>query len=267
MQNIIFEKVDRVGILTINRPEALNAINRASLLELKHFMEVDVEKEEIYVLIITGAGKKAFIAGGDIKEMNDMTQKEMLEYLNLGQDVSFLLERGKIITIAAVNGYALGGGLEIALSCDFIYASDTAKLGLPEVTLGLIPGFGGTQRLIRSVGSRRAKEMIFSGQYVSADEAQKMGMINKVFTPENLIPEAIEAAKRILKNSYFSVEEAKIVVNDGADMPIKVAMELEKQACALCFSSTDRIKGMSAFIQKRSPGFEWGKERNEVDSL
>lgn len=265
MKNLSFKKIDRVGILTINRPDALNAINQATLLEMKEFIEVTAEKEKIRALILTGSGEKAFIAGGDIKEMNGLSSKEMFKYLGLGQRVTFLLEHGKIITIAAVNGYALGGGLEIALSCDFIYASKTAKLGLPEVTLGIIPGFGGTQRLLRAVGSRRAKEMIFTGKFIQADEARRIGMVNEVFNPEDLIPEAIKTAEEILKRSVFSVRQAKIVINHGADLAITAGMAIEKQACTLCFNSPDRIEGMHAFIHKRSPKFDVDSENLDYE--
>ncbi|MBI1925407.1 enoyl-CoA hydratase/isomerase family protein, partial [Candidatus Poribacteria bacterium] len=168
MNHLIFEKKEYVGILTISRPEVLNALNRSVLEELDSFLVAVVPREGIRALVVTGAGEKAFVAGADIKEMRMFDVPGILAFCELGQRVALRLETMDAVTIAAVNGYAFGGGLEIALACDFIYASRTAKLGLPEVTLGLIPGFGGTQRLARGVGTRRAKEIILSGQPITA---------------------------------------------------------------------------------------------------
>jgi len=252
-----FEKKDTVGILSIHRPEVLNALNRASLEELCRFLEDDVPRENLQVLILTGVGNKAFIVGADIKEMNGFSPVQMLAFLDLGQRVTFLLERQDLICIAAINGYALGGGLEIALACDFIYASATAKLGLPEVTLGLIPGFGGTQRLSRAIGSRKAKEMIFTGRMITADEAYAAGLVNRVIPPDQLIPSSLETAQWIVQNSPIAVLESKRAINMGTQMALYEAMELEKQACTVSFATDDRRKGMEAFIQKRKPQFRF----------
>jgi len=256
MKYFLFEKKDRIGILTINRPRALNALHRASLEELLRFLDTEIGRENICVLILTGAGGKAFIAGADIKEMNQLSPVQMLEFLDLGQRITVLLERPDLISIAAVNGYALGGGLEIALACDLIYASTTAKLGLPEVTLGIIPGFGGTRRLSRAIGNRGAKEMIFSGQAISADEAKEVGLVNKVVAPKQLLPEAVKMAEKIVRNSLFAVFEAKRTIQGGANMALLEALELEKQACALSFATEDRRERMDAFRQKRIPQFK-----------
>lgn len=255
MEYLSLEKKGTVGILTLRRPEALNALHRAALEELHRFLAMDLPREGIRVLILTGAGDRAFIAGADVKEMNTLSLIQMLEFLDLGQRVTFLLEREDIVTIAAVNGYALGGGLEIALACDFIIASHTAKLGLPEVTLGLIPGFGGTQRLARAVGSRRAKELIFTGRLISAAEAWQAGLVNRVVPPEELVAAALETAERIVENSPIALLEAKRAINFGANMALLEAMELEKQMCTVAFGTDDRHEGMDAFIQKRKPRF------------
>jgi len=255
MEYLSFEKREAVGLLTMRRPEALNALHQASLEELNRFLSAGLQAEGIQVLILTGAGDRAFIAGADIKAMNGLSSLEMLDFLDLGQRVAWLLERQDIATIAAVNGYALGGGLELALACDLIYASQNALLGLPEVTLGLIPGFGGTQRLARAIGTRRAKEMILSGKPISAQEAWQIGLVNRVFPPQDLIPAAMALAEQITRNSPIAVREAKRAVNFGAIPGLQEAMELEKQICAVTFGTEDRREGMAAFIEKRKPSF------------
>lgn len=252
MTNLLFKEIDNVGILTINRPDALNALNRSTLTELEAFLEHDLNNSGILALIITGAGNKAFIAGGDVKEMNAMSSHEMHSYLELGQRVTFLLEESDKIVLAAINGFALGGGLEIALSCDFIYANRSSTIGLPEVKLGLIPGFGGTQRLLRAIGVRRAKEWILSGKIFTADDACQIGLVNKVFADDELIPESLKFLREVLGNSLYSIKTAKKTINQGADMAFKCAMELEMNACQSCFSSNDRVERMSSFIHRRS---------------
>lgn len=256
MDYLLFEKIDRVGILTINRPKALNALNMQILLEMHQFLSQDILKEGIQVLIVTGAGEKAFIAGADIKAMNAMNSVQMYDFLTLGQKVTLLLERADFVTIAAVNGFALGGGLEMALACDFIYASAKAKLGLPEVTLGLIPGFGGTQRLARAVGTRKAKEMVFTGNFIRAGEAKALNLVNEVVEPEQLKDVCLEVAGKICGNSFFAVLEAKRSINLGYNISLPEALEMEKQMCTVSFTTDDRVEGMDAFINKRKPDFK-----------
>ncbi len=251
MEYLRFHKDGAVGVLTVCRPEALNALHRASLEELDYFLTIGLAEERIRVLILTGDGDRAFIAGADIKEMNTLSPIQMLDFLDLGQRVTFLLEQQDVVTIAAVNGFAFGGGLEIALACDFIFASETATLGLPELTLGLIPGFGGTQRLARALGTRRAKEMIFTGQPISAREACQAGLVNRVISSTDLMGTTMKIALRIIETSPVALRESKRAVNCGMGMPISEAMELEKQMCVVAFGTDERRERMDAFIQKR----------------
>lgn len=256
MNHLIFEKKEYVGILTISRPEVLNALNRSVLEELDSFLVDVVPRQEIRALVVTGAGEKAFVAGADIKEMRMFDVPSILAFCELGQRVALRLETMDAVTIAAVNGYAFGGGLEIALACDFIYATRTAKLGLPEVTLGLIPGFGGTQRLARAVGTRRAKEIILSGQPITADEAHAIGLVNRVVDGNGLLDACLEVASQICRNAFGAVVQAKRSINDGIDLPLAEGLELEKQAFVRAFDTEDRREGMAAFVEKRRPKFK-----------
>jgi len=244
MTHLQIEKIDSISIVKVNRPEALNALNEAVLLELRDFLTQDDSR----VLILTGAGDKAFVAGADIKAMEKMDQSEIEDFCELGHSVMNLLDHGKQATIAAVNGYALGGGLELALACDFAFASRNAKLGLPEVTLGIIPGFGGTQRLSRAVGTRKAKEMILTGKPVKAEEAEKIGLVNRVCDPEKLLEECLDVAKLIAGQSPAAIAQAKRVINEGADAELREALELEKQSFVECFATPERKAAMQAFL-------------------
>jgi enoyl-CoA hydratase len=255
VEHLKFEQTNQTGLLTINREKALNALNRDLLLELEDFLQNTLPQQDTRVLIITGAGEKAFIAGADIKQMQNLNHFEMLKFCDLGQKVGILLETIDVVTIAAVNGYALGGGLEIALSCDFIYASENAKLGLPEVSLGLIPGFGGTQRLLRAVGTRQAKELVMTGNQISASESLDLGLVNKVFPQNELIENCYKTADRIHKNAFTAVSQSKRSINNGNALSMRDALELEKQCCAVCFASDDRLEGMTAFVEKRLAQF------------
>ncbi len=255
MKFLSFEKKERLGLLIINRPQALNALNKALLEEIDRFLSTQITSENIRVLILTGEGK-AFIAGADIKEMQAFNESQIREFCNLGHRVARRLETLEQVTIAAVNGYALGGGLEMALACDFIYAANNARLGQPEVSLGVIPGFGGTQRLSRAVGTRKAKEMISTGLLLDAEESLRFGLVNKVVEPDRLLDEAMGAAEKIIQNSFSAVSRAKRVIGEGADLPLPEALELEKKNFVACFSTPDQSEGMAAFIEKRKPGFE-----------
>lgn len=253
MDHLQFTAHEDIGVLTINRPEALNALNHQLLRDLSAFLTT---KHAIRVLILTGQGDKAFIAGADIREMESMSTGDS-QYLSvLGQKVTLLLENAPFVTIAAVNGFALGGGLEIALACDFIYAARRAKLGLPEVSLGLIPGFGGTQRLARAVGPRMAKELIFTGKKITAEEALRIGLVNQVCEDNHLLDSCQQTAKEMLKNSTASILRAKHVINSCIHLPIEVALEHERQGFIQCFSYPDRLEGIHAFLEKRAPHFE-----------
>lgn len=251
MKYLTYEKDGEVGVLKVNRPEALNALSIAVLEEIRDFLEHTVKDDNLKVLIFTGEGDKAFIAGADIKEMKAMRHREILDFLELGQGVTHLLENAHFVTLAAVNGYALGGGFEMALACDFIYASKTAKLGLPEVTLGIIPGFGGTQRLSRAIGTRLAKEMIVTGKHITAEEAHHLGVVNAVCEPDKLLEECHAAAQRIAKHSSMAVQQGKSAVNFGYQLGIHEALEIERNMFVVCFATKEREQAMNSFLEKR----------------
>ncbi len=255
MEYFLFEKRGRVGILTVNRPEALNALCTPLLDELNRFLSDDIQAEQLRALIVTGAGK-AFIAGADIKEMLALTAEENQAFCELGHAATGALEALEMLTIAAVNGFALGGGTEMALACDFIYAAAGAKFGLPEVTLGLIPGFGGTQRLARAVGGRQAKELIMTGRMIDAQEALAIGLVNKVVEPDALLDEAVATAELVLSNSFSAAMRAKRAVDQGIDLPLAKGLELERKAFVDGFGAKDRKEGLSSFVEKRKPDFE-----------
>ena len=258
-QTIKFEMKDSVGYLTINRPAKLNALNVEVLSELKELL-TDLKNDENFHfkgILLTGEGEKAFIAGADIAEMSEMTPSDAYTLGHLGQQVSVLLETLQVPVIACVNGFALGGGCEMAMSCDFIYATDNAVFGQPEVKLGLIPGFGGTQRLAKLVGRNNAKEMIFTGRNVKADEALKMGLIVRTFaTKASMMDEAVNTLKAISVNSPFAVSIAKKVMNEGIDLTINEGLQLEKRQFSGIFSSEDMQEGTRAFVEKRTPSFK-----------
>jgi enoyl-CoA hydratase len=249
MAEINFQKNGQIGILTINRPKSLNALNRSTLNELLTCL-AQACNEKLRALILTGEGEKAFIAGADIKEMQQMGHLEMQEFCELGQSVTLALERAPFLTIAAVNGYALGGGLEMALACDFIYASDSSKMGLPEVTLGIIPGFGGTQRLLRAVGTRQAKELILTGKIMTAQKALEIGLVNKICPPATLLKDCLEVAQTVAENPSLAVKQAKKALNSGSEMGLLEGLELEKNMCTVCFASPEREEKMTAFANK-----------------
>ncbi len=255
MNNLSYEKWENTGILTINRPDKLNALNSETLKEILIFLTHQLNKENIAALILTGAGQKAFVAGADIKEMSESNHVDIGNYIELGQKVSLQLEQANVVTIAAVNGFALGGGLEMALACDFIYAANNAVFGLPEVSLGLIPGFGGTQRLARCLGTRLAKEMVFTGKKIDSDTALRLRLVNEVHPQSQLIENCKKTALKIGKNGPFAVKEAKKAINNGIEAPIHNALELEKQAFQTVFATEDRIEGINAFLEKRSASF------------
>ncbi|MBY0412590.1 MAG: enoyl-CoA hydratase/isomerase family protein [Bdellovibrionales bacterium] len=258
-QTLKFALNDRFGVITINRPTKLNALNAELLSELKELL-TDLkgdDKFEMRGLIVTGEGDKAFIAGADIAEMSDMTPSDAYTFGQLGQQVTLLFETLHVPVIACVNGFALGGGCEMAMSCDFIYATENAVFGQPEVKLGLIPGFGGTQRLAKLVGRNNAKEIIFSGRNVKADEALRMGLAVKLFpSKEAMMEEALKTLKSISANSPFAVSIAKKVMNEGIDLTISEGLQLEKRQFSGIFSSEDMREGTKAFMEKRAPSFK-----------
>jgi enoyl-CoA hydratase len=250
MENLLYEKQDKVGILKINRPHAMNALNAEVLNELLKFLHHLGSQREISVLIFTGVGERAFIAGADIKEMQNMDHLQMLQFCTLGQCVSHALESAPFVTLAAVFGYALGGGLEMALACDFIYAGQSAKLGLPEINLGIIPGFGGTKRLSEAVGPRRAKEMILTGKTLTATEAFELGLVNRICSDGELLKDCLDIAQTIAKYSPHVISQAKRAVNLGHYLPVHEALELERNICAVCFAAPERAHAMTAFFNR-----------------
>ena len=255
-KNITWSKDGNFATLTINRPDAFNALNGETLKEMECALYEIENDKEIRALILTGSGEKSFIAGADIKAMVEMNAIDMQRFCDLGQKVTLKLERMDVVTVACVNGFALGGGLEMALACDFIYAKKGAKVGLPEVTLGIIPGFGGTQRLLRAVGTRLAKEMVFSGKMIETSEAKEIGLVNKVCEGEKLLEEAKTTLNKILTNGPIAIKAAKRSINNGEALSMENALELEKTMCAFCFGTNDRKEGMTAFVEKRKPNFK-----------
>ena len=251
--NIILQKEEKIALVTINRPESLNALNSKTIQELSDiFGELDADKE-IRVIILTGSGEKSFVAGADIKEFSDFGAKAAEELSRTGQHLLFdKIENLSKPVIAAVNGFSLGGGLELAMACHIRYASENAKLGLPEVTLGLIPGYGGTQRLPKLVGKGMANEMIFSAKMISAQRAKEIGLVNEVFSLEELLPKTKELATIISRNSPLGISKAIIAVNQ---YDRETGFETEMKAFGELFDLDDKKEGVQAFLEKRKPSF------------
>jgi enoyl-CoA hydratase len=251
-ETILVEHDPAISLITVNRPKSLNALNSHTLRELTLAVR---ECADTRVLILTGAGDRAFVAGADISEMVPMGPWQAREFSELGHVLTALIEDIPAATIAAVNGYALGGGLELAVACDMIFASENARLGLPEVSLGVTPGFGGTQRLVRLVGKLRAKEMIFTGDWVDAKRAQEMGLVNAVLPQEKLLDHCRLIALKIAQKGPLAVARAKRLVERGYDMPLRAANRQEAESFALLFDTEDRREGMRAFVEKRPARF------------
>ncbi len=251
-ETLLFERNGDLGTLTINRPAKLNALNIQVLRELKICLS-ELSTLDLKGLIVTGEGEKAFIAGADIAEMKLMTVGEARAFSELGQQVTILFETQPFPVVAAVNGFALGGGFEMAMSCDFIFATANAVFGLPEVKLGLIPGFGGTQRLARIVGERRAKEMMFSGRNVNAQEAKKLGIALEVFASKAELLDGVQNwFKLSTSNSPYAISRAKIALQKS----LHEGLKLEAQEFGNIFQTPDMIEGTSAFIEKRKSTFK-----------
>lgn len=251
MTHILLEKKDHVAIATVNRPKALNALNSEVLNDLNTLLDEIAADPEIRVLVLTGSGEKAFVAGADIGEMSTLTKAEGEAFGKKGNDVFRKLETLPIPAIAAVNGYALGGGCELAMACDIRLCSDTAVFGQPETGLGITPGFGGTQRLARLVGPGMAKQLIYSARNIKADEAQRIGLCNAVYPAEELMPAAEKLAETIAKNAPIAVRACKKAINEGLEMPMDEAVALEEKLFGSCFETADQKEGMQAFLEKR----------------
>jgi enoyl-CoA hydratase len=252
---LLVEREGAVLTLTINRPKALNALDADTMHALLEALSTAVGTEEIRCVIITGAGERAFVAGADIAAMVDIGSWEARAFTELGHGLADAMETLPIPIIAAVNGFALGGGCELAVACDFIYAARTAKFGQPEVNLGLIPGFGGTQRLPRRIGVARARELIFTGEIISADEALRIGLCNRVFEPADLLPKARATAAVIAAKPPLAIADAKRALRRSEELSLSAGNELEQQLFAGLFATADRREGMKAFLEKRPAKF------------
>ena len=250
MAFVEFEIKGQVGILTINRPEALNALNDQVIAQLGETLD-GIDTDAVRCVIVTGSGAKAFVAGADIAQMSGLTKTEGTAFGKLGNDVFRKLETLPIPTIAAVNGFALGGGCELAMSCDIRLASENAVFGQPEVGLGITPGFGGTQRMARLIGPGKAKELIYTARNIKAPEALACGLVQAVYPAEQLMAEAEKMASRIAGNAPIAVRACKKAINDGLQVDIDRAVEIEEGLFGSCFETEDQKSAMAAFLEKR----------------
>ena len=258
MEFIKYETEDRIALLTIDRPKALNALNSSVLEELDQAIDA-VDLQEVRALIITGSGEKSFVAGADIAEMNNLTKEEGFAFAKKGNDIFRKIESLPIPVIAAVNGFALGGGCELSMACDIRLCSENAVFGQPEAGLGITPGFGGTQRLARIIGIGRAKELIFSTSNIKAEEAYRVGLVNHIYPVEELLPQAKKLAAKIAANAPIAVRNCKKAINDGLQTDIESAIVIEENLFGDCFETHDQKEGMGAFLEKR-------KEKNFINS-
>lgn len=254
-ENLIVDKSERTAMVTINRPSVLNALNKNTLVELLQVIPILEQDDEVDVVVVTGAGEKAFVAGADIAYMQSLSAMEGRAFGILGNKVFRSIELMSKPVIAAVNGFALGGGCELAMCCDFRLASNRARFGQPEVGLGITPGFGGTQRLARLVGLGMAKQLLFTGQTIGAEEALRIGLVNMVTEPETLIDQVMSIANKISQQGQMAVRLCKSAVNEGMQSDIDRGITIEADAFGLCFSTQDQKEGMQAFIEKRKPQF------------
>jgi len=253
--NLLLDIREHVAIVTINRPKALNALNTETVEELLDVFYKLGQDPKIRVIILTGSGEKAFVAGADIAEMSTMSPVEARRFSKMGHQLMNLIENTPQPVIAAINGYALGGGNEIAMACDIRLASETAKFGQPEVNLGLMAGFGGTQRLTRLVGSGRACEILLSGEMIDAEEAYRIGLVNHLYPPAELMPAALALAQTIARRAPLAVQRTKSAVYRGQDMDLNNAQAYEAEVFAQLFSTKDQKEGCAAFLEKRKPLF------------
>ena len=252
MSFVSCEVQDRVAVLTIDRPKALNALNPEVLNDLKAAFE-GIDQSEVRCVILTGAGDKSFVAGADIAAMSTMTKAEGEAFGKQGNDVFLMVENFPLPVIAAVNGFALGGGNELAMSCDIRLASENALFGQPEVGLGITPGFGGTQRLARLVGVGMAKQLVYSATNIKASEALRIGLVNAVYAPDQLMDAARKLAGKIASNAPIAVRNCKQAINEGIELPIAEAVQVEERLFGACFETHDQVEGMSCFLSREKP--------------
>ena len=248
----ILETKGAIAVLTVNNPKALNALSPAVLQDIDAAID-SIDLDTVRCLIITGAGDKSFVAGADIGSMSTMTKAEGEAFGKLGNDVFLMVESFPIPVIAAVNGFALGGGNELAMSCDIRICSDNAVFGQPEVGLGITPGFGGTQRLARLVGMGMAKQLVYSALNIKADEAYRIGLVNAVYPQAELMENVLKLANKIAKNAPIAVRNCKKAINDGISLPIEKAVEVEEKLFGDCFETHDQVEGMSCFLSREKP--------------
>jgi len=255
-ENILFSTKDSIAYVTVNRPKVLNALNMATMEELRTAFHAIKNDKSVRVVILTGAGEKAFIAGADIAELSNQDAITAKEYTHRGQSVLNLIENLAKPVIACINGFALGGGCEIALACTMRLASETAKLGQPEVKLGIIPGYGGSQRLPRLVGKGIAMQLLLSGEMITAQEAHRIGLVNEVTAPADLIPRAEAIAQKIIANAPLAVQYTMEAVNKGMEMNLSEGLYLEAVLFGLCCATEDKKEGTTAFLEKRAAQFK-----------
>ena len=258
MNFVKYEQDEMIGVITINRSEALNALNSSVLDEIGDCFD-NIDINAVRAVVLTGEGIKSFVAGADIGEMSKLSKAEGEAFGKKGNDIFRKIETFPIPVIAAINGYALGGGCELAMSCDIRICSDNAVFGQPETGLGITPGFGGTQRLARLVGTGMAKQLIYTAKNIKADEALRIGLVNAVYTQEELLETAKKMAKGIAKNAPIAVRACKKAINDGLDVKMDDAIVIEEKLFGSCFETYDQIEGMSSFLEKR-------KEKNFINS-
>lgn len=254
-ENLLFEKRGNIGILSINRPKALNALNTAVLEDLDSAIDKIMEDSSIYTLILTGEGR-SFVAGADIGEMKDMDIHEARRFAEKGTRVFRKIEIMEKPVIGAINGFALGGGCELAMCCDIRIASEKAKFGQPEVGLGIIPGFAGTQRLSRIVGIGKAKELIYTSDMIDGKEAYRIGLANKVVSHDKLMEETLDMAEKIVSKGQLAIRFAKTAINRGFETDIETGTSFENNLFGLCFATEDQKEGMTAFLEKREPDYK-----------
>jgi enoyl-CoA hydratase len=254
-ENLLYEKRDRIGFITFNRPKVLNALNHKTMEELRDVLLAARDDEDVRVLILTGAGEKSFVAGADISELALQTPVSGKETAAFGQSVLRLLETVGKPSIAAINGFALGGGCEVALACTIRLAGKSAKLGQPEVKLGIMPGYGGSQRLSRLCGKGVAHELCLTGEMISAEEAMRIGLVNHVYEPADLLPAAEALAKKIIANAPLSIKFTMEAIERGTQMPLEEGQYLETVLFGLCAATEDMREGTRAFLEKRQAEF------------
>lgn len=254
-ENIVYEEREGVGILTVNRPSVLNALNPDTVAEIGQVAEHVGRSDSVRCLVITGAGEKAFVAGADISKFPELGPLQARYFARQGQQVFNAIEALPIPVIASVNGFALGGGCELAMSCDFIYASEKAKFGQPEINLGIIPGFGGTQRLARLIGRAKAKELCMTGEQIGAQEAKELGLVARVLSPDTLWDTTWETASSLAQKGCVALRGVKQAIDNGQNCDIYSGCNLEAEYFSTCFASQDAEEGARAFLEKRKPQF------------